>query len=111
MLVLTRKRQEQICIGDNIVLTILRVKGNTVRVGIEAPRDVRVVRGELPPKGAITLPMMVDAKVTAKGERAGNEHAPAETNAVSEEKFVESDLLGQLVRKRSAALQVVANAI
>lgn len=49
MLVLTRKHQEQIRIGDNITLTILRIKGNAVRIGIEAPREVRVVRGELPP--------------------------------------------------------------
>ena len=48
MLVLTRKRQEQIRIGDNITVSILKIKGNTVRIGIEAPRDVRVVRGELP---------------------------------------------------------------
>jgi carbon storage regulator CsrA len=50
MLVLTRKLQQQIKIGDQITVTILRVKGQTVRVGIEAPRDVRVVRGELPAK-------------------------------------------------------------
>jgi len=48
MLVLSRKQQEQIKIGDQITVTIVRVKGNTVRVGIEAPRDVRVIRGELP---------------------------------------------------------------
>jgi carbon storage regulator CsrA len=51
MLVLTRKQQQQIKIGDEITVTILRVRGNTVRVGIEAPRTVRVVRGELPPNG------------------------------------------------------------
>ena len=51
MLVLTRKLQQQIKIGDQITVTILRVKGNTVRVGIDAPRDVRVVRGELPTQG------------------------------------------------------------
>lgn len=50
MLVLTRKLQQQIKIGDGITVTILRVKGQTVRVGIEAPRDTRVVRGELTPK-------------------------------------------------------------
>jgi carbon storage regulator CsrA len=49
MLVLTRKLQQQIKIGDQITVTILRVKGQTVRVGIEAPRQVRVIRGELPP--------------------------------------------------------------
>ncbi len=51
MLVLTRKFQESIRIGDNVTITILRVKGNTVRVGIDAPRNVRVVRGELPLHG------------------------------------------------------------
>lgn len=48
MLVLSRKLQQQIKIGDQITVTILRVKGNTVRIGVEAPREVRVVRGELP---------------------------------------------------------------
>ena len=47
MLVLTRKQKESIKIGDSIVVTILRVQGQSVRVGIEAPREVRVVRGEL----------------------------------------------------------------
>lgn len=49
MLVLTRKLQEKICIGNDITVTILRVKGQQVRIGIEAPRDIRVIRGELPP--------------------------------------------------------------
>lgn len=48
MLVLTRKLQQQIKIGDQITVTILRVKGSTVRIGVQAPRDVRVIRGELP---------------------------------------------------------------
>jgi carbon storage regulator len=55
MLVLTRKLQQQIKIGNEITVTILRVKGQTVRVGIEAPRNMRVVRGELPPKSAAAL--------------------------------------------------------
>lgn len=49
MLVLTRKLQEKICIGNDITVTVLRVKGQQVRIGIEAPRDIRVIRGELPP--------------------------------------------------------------
>lgn len=47
MLVLTRKTQQKIQIGPNIVVTILQVKGQAVRVGIEAPRDVSVLRTEL----------------------------------------------------------------
>lgn len=52
MLVLTRKSQERILIGDNITVTILRVKGTAVRIGIDAPADVRVVRGELSVRSA-----------------------------------------------------------
>lgn len=47
MLVLTRKLQETIKIGEDVTIHVLRVKGNTVRLGIEAPRQVRIVRGEL----------------------------------------------------------------
>ena len=49
MLVLTRKTDEQILIGENIKITLVRVRGNSVRIGIDAPRDVRIVRGELDP--------------------------------------------------------------
>ena len=47
MLVLTRKVNQQIRLGDDITVTILRVQGNSIRIGVEAPREVRVVRGEL----------------------------------------------------------------
>jgi carbon storage regulator len=49
MLVLTRRESQQIQLGDSIVLTIVRVNGDRVRVGIEAPGDVQVRRGELAP--------------------------------------------------------------
>jgi carbon storage regulator CsrA len=47
MLVLTRKYQEKIRIGNNITITVLRMKGKAVRLGIEAPTNVPVIRGEL----------------------------------------------------------------
>ena len=47
MLVLTRRPNEAIVIGDNVVITILSVQGNQVRVGIDAPRDVIVDREEI----------------------------------------------------------------
>ena len=49
MLVLSRKKGEQIRIGDDIVITIHRVSGNRVSIGIEAPASLRIVRGELQP--------------------------------------------------------------
>ena len=47
MLVLSRKQQQLIRIGDDVTITILKIKGQAVRVGVEAPRGVRVLRGEL----------------------------------------------------------------
>lgn len=47
MLVLSRKKNEQIVIGDNIVITIVDVRGDKVRIGIEAPTHVPVHRHEV----------------------------------------------------------------
>ena len=47
MLVLSRHRDEKIVIGDSIVLTIVDIRGDKVRVGIEAPHDVAVHRLEV----------------------------------------------------------------
>jgi carbon storage regulator len=49
MLVLTRKLMEKLFIGDNICITVVRLEGGQVRLGIDAPRDVTVVRAELVP--------------------------------------------------------------
>jgi carbon storage regulator len=47
MLVLTRRKGEEIVINDNIRVTVIRVEGNKVRLGIEAPDDVSVRRQEV----------------------------------------------------------------
>ena len=47
MLVLTRKVGERIQLGDKITVTLVKISGNMVRLGIEAPPDVSVVRQEL----------------------------------------------------------------
>lgn len=47
MLVLSRKTGERICIGDNITIEVRRVAGNRVTLALDAPRDVRILRGEL----------------------------------------------------------------
>ena len=64
MLILTRRVGESLMIGDNVTVTVLGVKGNQVRIGVNAPKDVAVHReeiyekiqaerteGELPPTG------------------------------------------------------------
>ena len=47
MLVLTRKLMEKLYIGDDICVTVVRLEGGQVRLGIDAPREVAVVRAEL----------------------------------------------------------------
>ena len=47
MLVLTRKNNEEVMLGHNIRLRVLSIRGNTVRLGIEAPNSVNIKRGEL----------------------------------------------------------------
>jgi carbon storage regulator CsrA len=72
MLVLTRKTKQQIQIGPNITITILQVKGQAVRVGIEAPREMNVLRTELARKvgGAASK----DATVVAALEKFEREN-------------------------------------
>jgi carbon storage regulator len=47
MLILTRHAGETVVIGEDITITVLGLPGNQVRIGIDAPRDVRVMREEL----------------------------------------------------------------
>jgi carbon storage regulator len=47
VLVLTRRIGEKIVIGDNVTVTILGAKGNQIRIGIDAPREVKVNREEI----------------------------------------------------------------
>jgi carbon storage regulator len=47
MLVITRKSGEQICLGDDVTITVLDVTGSTVRLGIEAPAEIPIYRGEI----------------------------------------------------------------
>jgi carbon storage regulator len=47
MLVLSRKTNEVICIGPNIYVTVLAIEGGRVRLGVDAPRDVPILRAEL----------------------------------------------------------------
>ena len=56
MLVLTRKLMEKLYIGDDICVTVVRLEGGQVRLGIEAPREVAVVRAELVPERTSARP-------------------------------------------------------
>lgn len=50
MLVLTRKEYQTITIGDSITITVLRTEGSRTKIGVEAPGNVTIRRGELEPR-------------------------------------------------------------
>jgi carbon storage regulator len=75
MLVLTRKLMEKLFIGDDICVTVVRLEGGQVRLGIDAPRSVSVVRAELVPERSV--PHLKDAAAGAAVAGAGVSRAPS----------------------------------
>ena len=62
MLVLSRRESERIRLGDSIVVTVVKLAGDRVRLGIEAPTDMLILRGELEPHQAKpTVPLQASA--------------------------------------------------
>jgi len=74
MLVLTRKLNEQIKIGNDITITVIKLRNNQIRLGIDAPRDVRVLRAELE---------KIVATTEFATEEPSSENAGVETAGVS----------------------------
>ena len=60
VLALSRRESEQIRLGDSIVVTVVQVAGDKVRLGIEAPSDVLVLRDELEPRDHARANVLVD---------------------------------------------------
>lgn len=56
MLVLSRKEAQRIRLGDSIVITVVRLSGDKVRLGIQAPKEMLVLRDELEPLEAAARP-------------------------------------------------------
>ncbi|MFT7643666.1 MAG: carbon storage regulator [Pirellulaceae bacterium] len=75
MLVLSRKTQEEIVIGDVIKVTVLKVKGSTVKLGIEAPKDLRVRRSELIAKDMATEELAAANSTEASSTEASSTEA------------------------------------
>lgn len=60
MLVLSRRKEQSVVIDGQIEIEVLKISGNTVRLGIKAPRQVKVLRGELAPYGKSEFTIDVD---------------------------------------------------
>ena len=70
MLVLSRKLGEKIFIGDNICITVVDIDRGKIRLGIEAPRDVKVVRGELQIPSGTEIDLELDKNALETRPRA-----------------------------------------
>ncbi len=79
MLVLTRKLMERLFIGDNICVTVVRLEGGQVRLGIDAPREVSVVRAELVPERPAPRSRPIARPVVAS-DRAELRYSPSEAH-------------------------------
>jgi carbon storage regulator CsrA len=88
VLVLSRKKSEQIQIGENITITVLRVKGSAVQIGVDAPSNVKILRSELsfdPPAAPVQAPVQaaVQASVQTATNRATTSAAKMELTATA----------------------------
>ena len=92
MLVLTRRKGQSIVIGDDIVVTVLDVKGDNIRIGITAPRDVQVYREEL-------LAALTEANTSAVLQNGASSAAPPDPPAPPSP----GATAGPAVRRRRAA--------
>ncbi len=85
MLVLTRRLGETIVIGDDIVIKIVDIHGKQIRVGIEAPSEISVYRGEIYER------IMQENKAAAEAAGADNQAVEANVQKILADKSVEND--------------------
>ncbi|RME00271.1 MAG: carbon storage regulator [Calditrichaeota bacterium] len=85
MLVLTRRLGETIVIGDDIVIKIVDIHGKQIRVGIEAPSEISVYRGEIYER------IMQENKAAAEAAGADNQAVEANVQKILADKPVEND--------------------
>ncbi|MCA8986358.1 MAG: carbon storage regulator [Planctomycetaceae bacterium] len=93
MLVLTRKKSQLIQIGDNIVIKVIRTGPGSVKLGIDAPGNVRVIRGEL------------NEELTKSYEEAG------ESPATEQEKVETADVSSRRSERLEEEESVIAKAL
>lgn len=81
MLVLSRKKNESIVVGDNVRIEVLKISGNTIRLGIVAPREVSVFRGEIAPYEVDS-----NAQATIKSNRSAETNVAESSSSKAAEK-------------------------
>lgn len=85
MLILTRRVGETIVIGDDVIVTVLGIKGNQVRIGINAPKDVSVHREEIYQR------IQQEKNTTPKQEEVAPAAAAAPVTTVRKKREIKTD--------------------
>ena len=88
MLILTRRINETLNIGDDVQVTVLGIKGNQVRIGINAPRDVPVHREEIYQR------IKREERVDAEGDQAGGDDYSSDHDYRGTNYFSDDDSAG-----------------
>ncbi len=111
MLVLTRKVDDKIMIGDDIELTVVRIDGNRVRIGINAPREMRILRGEL--AGAAGVSQPAEFELSEREFAFAHQNAAARISAAkaTEKSQPESQLFVGTVSEDGRKVQLTSQSI
>jgi len=108
MLVLTRKTDERILVGNDIVITVVRVSGNRVCLGIEAPAGVRILREELTPVDAQEPTSSSNARKQTR-ERAGKLQPSVTRGALADRsRRTVAEIMGEAMNRLASRAQVEA---
>lgn len=102
MLVLSRKLNQSIRIGENISISVLRVKGNAIQLGISAPKEIHVVRSELIERDAKDAQPVQLAKDNGA---QSTDSAPASAQLAEDDTEAEPERLLEALRAISEARQ------
>ena len=104
MLVLSRKAGESIRIGNNITIVINRIAGNRVTLGLEAPRNMRIIRGELRPFDEPPVPEEATEESSKAAQQGQQSSTPAPVTSQAESEpgvtvCIDSDVMSYLSRR------------
>jgi len=104
MLVLTRKKSQLIQIGDNIVIKVIRTGPGSVKLGIDAPSHVRVMRGELDEKLSQTYELVESGEADSDDSAS----APAEVECRRGDRVEDDEVVSpKAVSRKSSRTSVV----